>query len=453
MNSKNASVGLFLLGAFSMTQVHVIGNIGISELVSFIIAPVIFAIDYKKLKYDGFMLAIWLALLTCCGSIIASVVNHTPFQSFIRGFAAPYSVFSILVVGHRLVRQSIGGYKWLCLGLALTWIINIFVFQRGVEADAYAQGQRGLAAVEGLASGTLFWVTRIKALINAPINGWYLRMPIAYSILAPIFLLFFSALTTASGRSTAAAAFGSVLLVVLGGKKRLQLKRLSANFLFVLLLGLLSAQGLTAVYKYVATKGMLGEQAQQKYEHQMKGKKGGLLATLMGGRLEFFVGTYAAMQKPIIGYGPWALDVYGYHDEFLAKYGTADDYESYLNEQKWQQMMGRTFVRPLGAHSHLIGAWIRHGIFGFLYWSYVLWLLFRYFRRDLATVPQWYGMLAVGAPSFVWNILFSPFGDRVGFTMIVVYLLMVRAIRLNKVQLPFEMIMEIEKVDGKRKLG
>jgi hypothetical protein len=360
-------------------------------------------------------------------------------------------VFSILVVGHRLVRQSLGGYKWLCLGLALTWIINIFVFQRGVEADAYAQGQRGLAAVEGLTSGTLFWVSRIKALINAPINGWYLRMPIVYSILAPLFLLFFSALTTASGRSTAAAAFGSVLLVILGGKKSQQMKRLSNNFIFVLLLGLLFAQGLTAVYKHVATKGLLGEQAQEKYERQMKGKKGGVLATLMGGRLEFFVGLYAATKKPIIGYGPWALDVYGYHDEFLAKYGNADDYEAYLNEQAWQQRVGHSFVRPLGAHSHLIGAWIRHGIFGFLYWSYVLWLLFCYFRRDLATVPQWYGMLAVGAPSLVWNILFSPFGDRVGFTMIVVYILMVRAIRLHKLQLPLEMVMEIEKVNRGRR--
>ena len=453
MNSRSASWGLFWLGALSMTQVHVIGNIGISELVAFVIAPVIFMLDYRKLKYDGFMPAVWLALLTCCGSIIASVANHTPFQLFIRGFAAPYSVFSILVVGHRLVRQSIGGYRWLCLGLALTWIINIFVFQRGVEADANAQGLRGLAAVEGVTSGTLFWVTRIKALINIPIQGWYLETPMAYSIAAPVFLLFFSALTTASGRSTAAAAFGSVLLVILGGKKSFQMKRLSRSFLIVMFLGLFVVQGITAIYKYVATKGLLGEDAQNKYESQMKGKKGGVLATLMGGRLEFFIGIYAAIKKPIIGYGPWALDVYGYHDEFLAKYGNADDYEHFLNEQNWQQIMGRTFVRPLGAHSHLIGAWIRHGIFGLMFWGYVLFLIIRYFRRDLATVPQWYGMLAVGMPSLVWEIFFSPFGDRIAVTMVIVYLLMTKAIRLNKVQLPLEMIIEIEKVDGRKKLG
>ncbi len=450
MNSKNASIGLFLLGTFSMTQVRVIGNIGISELIVFLISPIVFMADYSKLKHDGFMPAIWLAILTCVGSIIGSVVNHTPFALFIRGFAAPYAVFSVLVVGHRLVRQSMGGYKWLCLGLALTWIINIFVFQRGVEADAYAQGQRGLAAVEGITSGTLFWISRIGALVKVPIEGWYLHTPIMYSILAPTFMFFFSALTTASGRSTAAAAFGAILLVILGGKKSQQMKRLSRNFFFILLLGLISAHGLTAIYKYVATKGMLGEQAQEKYERQMKGRKGGVLATLMGGRLEFFVGLYAAMKKPIVGYGPWALDVYGYHDEFLAKYGNADDYEAYLREQVWQQRVGHSYVRTLGAHSHLIGAWIRHGIFGFLFWGYVLWQIVRYFRHDLATVPQWFGMLAIGAPSLVWGILFSPFGDRIAVTMVVVYLLMTRAIRLNKVQLPLEMIMEIKKVDASR---
>ena len=447
MSNKRASLGLFLLGTFSMTQVHVIGNIGISELVLFLIAPFVFIQDHRLLKHDGFMTAVWLALLSCCGCVIASMVNHTPFQKFIRGFASPYAVFSILVVGHRLVRNSLSGYKWFCLGLGLTWIINIFVFQRGVEADANAGGARGLAAVEGVMDGTLFWVSRIKAIMQVPISGWYQQIPIGYSILAPVFLFFFSALTTASGRSTAAGAFGSVVLVILGGKKRRQMRQLSKNFWVVVVLGLISAQLLTMGYKAAALKGLLGEQALKKYEQQMKGEKSGVLATLMGGRLEFFVGVYSGLKRPIIGYGPWALDVYGYHDEFLAKYGNADDYEHYLNDQKFQKLTGRTFVRTLGAHSHIIGAWLKHGIFGFLFWLYFICQIIRYFRRDLATVPQWFGMLAVVTPSLLWNIFFSPFGDRVGVIMILVYLLMTKAIRLGKIYLPYEMTMEIDKME------
>ena len=330
MNSKAASWFLFLLGTFSMTQIRIIGNIGISELVVFFLAPWFFLADYKVLKYDGFMPAIWLALLMCLGCVVASIANYTPFLLFLKGLATPYTIFSILVVGHHLLRRSMSGYKWFCLGMAMTVTINIFIFQRAVEADIWGQGGRGLEAVEGIMSGPLFWVIRINAWTNVPINGWYLQTPIVYSILVPVSMFFFSALTTASGRSTAATAAGAVLLVILGGKHISQLKRLSKNFWFVLIMGLVLIQLLTMGYKTAATSGLMGEKALQKYERQMKGRKSGVLATLMGGRLEFFVGSYAALKKPIVGYGPWALDVEGYYDEFLAKYGNADDYEEYL---------------------------------------------------------------------------------------------------------------------------
>ena len=96
MNSKTASWFLFLLGTFSMTQIRIIGSIGISELVVFVLAPWVFLIDYKVLKYDGFMPAIWLALLMCLGCVVASIANYTPFLLFLKGLATPYTIFSIL---------------------------------------------------------------------------------------------------------------------------------------------------------------------------------------------------------------------------------------------------------------------------------------------------------------------------------------------------------------------
>ena len=450
MKSKTASFFLFLLGAFSMTQVHVVGNIGISELVVFFLAPFVFIIDYKVLKYDGFMPAIWLALLTCVGCMISSFCNNTLFASFMRGFASPYAIFSVLVIGHRLVRNSLGGFKWFCLGMALSITINIFIFQRGVEADAWGQGVRGLAAARGIMSGPLFWISRIKAWLYVPITGWYLQTPIVYSILTPIFIVLFSAITSVSGRSTAAAAIGSVLLVILGGKSRLRMWKLMRGFWGLAVGGLILIQFLMVTYKYTALNGLLGEKALKKYETQMKGEKSGVLPLLMGGRLEFFVGGYAAIQNPIIGYGPWALDVQGYYDQFLMKYGNADDYDDYLKLKAWQQQIGHTIVSVLPAHSHIIGFWIWYGIFGFLFWLYVLWQIVRYFRRDLATVPQWFGMLAVSTPTVLWSIFFSPFGDRVSETMFIVFILMTKAIRLGHVNLPPEMVFEMDKTDWRR---
>lgn len=450
MNSRRASVCLFLLGTFSLTQIHLVGNIGISELVVFFIAPFVFLQDYKVLKYDGFMPIVWLAVLTCVGCAISSVVNHTSFVNFMRGFASPYTIFSVLVVGHRLVRRSMGGFKWFCLGLALSLTINIFIFQRGVEADAWGGGERGMAAVEGIVGGPLFWISRLKAWLYVPITGWYLRTSSVYSVLTPLFLFFFAAITTASGRSAAATAIASVVLVLLGGKKRDRMRILMRNFWGMLIIGLVFINVLTWGYKYSATHGLMGEKALKKYELQMKGRKGGVLATLMGGRLEFFVGSYAALQKPFVGYGPWAIDYDGYYDQFLAKYGNADDYEEYLKLNDWQRRIGHSFISWIPAHSHIIGFWVWYGIFGFLFWLYVLWQIVRYFKCDLATVPQWFGMLAVGAPSMLWVMFFSPFGDRVSETMYIVLLMMTKAVRLGRVQLPPGMICEIEKADGAR---
>ena len=447
MNRRSASWFLFLLGTFSMTQIKVVGSIGISELVILVIAPYVFIQDYRILRHDGFLPIVWLSILTCFGCVVASVVNHTYFYNFLRGFAAPCMVFAILVVGHRLVRQSMDGYKWFCLGMALTWIINIFVFQRGVEAEGWAGGASGMEAVELIVSGPLFWISRLQHLLQVPISGWYLRTPLPYSILAPIFMFFFSALTTSSGRSAAVGAFGSVMLVILGGKKRAQMMRLSKNFWVLAISGFVAAQFLAFIYKQAATTGVMGEQARTKYERQVKDESKGLLGILMGGRIEFFYGIYAASKKPIVGYGPWALDIYGYYGEFLAKYGYAEDYESYYKTKEFQRRSGHTYVRHLGAHSHIIGQWLQCGIFGLIFWIYVLCQIVRFFRRDLATVPQWYGMLAVVTPGLLWNIFFSPFSDRVSEVMFMVFILMARAVRLGRVQLPPEMIYEIERTE------
>lgn len=256
-------------------------------------------------------------------------------------------------------------------------------------------------------------------------------------------MFFFAALTTVSGRSAAIGAFGTMMIILLGGKSPSQMRKLSRNFWVLVIIGVVVIQCLTLVYKEAASRGFMGENALKKYEVQMKGRKSGALATLMAGRLEFFVGSYIAFKRPIVGYGPWALDYDGYYSDFLTKYGSAEDYESYLKYYEWQLKNGQSFITLIPAHSHIVGFWVWYGIFGLVFWIYILFQIVRYFRRDLATVPYWYGMLAAMTPSFLWSVFFSPFGDRVGEAMFIVFLLMTKAVRLGRVDLPPEMIHRI----------
>jgi ribonucleotide monophosphatase NagD (HAD superfamily) len=53
--------------------------------------------------------------------------------------------------------------------------------------------------------------------------------------------------------------------------------------------------------------------------------------------MDSFCGLIACVDRPIVGFGPWAKDNYGYTGEFLEKYGT---YEDSLNYYKAMEMMG-----------------------------------------------------------------------------------------------------------------
>lgn len=439
MTDDNSKKWLFLLGTFSMTQVQLIGSIGISELVIFITAPFIFLKDYAILKHDGFGTLLFLLFSCCVGCVVGSIVNETPIVYALKGFASPYALFCGVVVGHRLLRKAPDGLKWFVLGVALSVTINIFIFQRSVESVIYAEGEKGLDAVNGIMSSPIFWTARIKAWIDVPIHGWYMQCPTFFSVFIPIAYVIFAMLTTASGRSAALGAIGSIVIVLAARKSVERMRRLQKSFFVFLCTAVIMVIVITSAYKYAATSGILGEDAQRKYEGQTKGREG-VLALLMGGRLEFFVGLYANLQKPIIGYGPWALDQDGYYEDFLYKYGSSEDFDKYQITKEWQLKQGYFVRNLLPSHSHIIGFWQAYGIAGLLLWLYVLGQIVRYFRKDLISVPAWFGFIAVATPSLLWNVFFSPLGDRISVAMFMVALMFTRSVRMGRFYLPHSMM-------------
>lgn len=437
---------LFLLGAFSATQVRLIGSIGISEIVICLAAPFIFISDYHLLRRDGFLAVSWLGLSVVAGCVIACVVNNTPFAAAIRGIATPYVLFSTIVIGHRLVRRCPMGIKWFYLGVAISVVVNVFVFQTATELSIYGGGETGIDAAEGIMSSPVFWISRIQEWIFLPIRGWYLQTSILFSIFAPIAFALYAAFTSISGRAAAATMLMMSVFVLLGGKKIAQMKALSKNSFLILIVSAIAMMGITSVYKKAASSGILGERALNKYEGQMKGRKsGGILTMLMAGRMEFFVGAYACLQKPFVGYGPWAVDREGLYENFVVRYGDSDDIAAFEKDRKWQERLGYRRQIFIPAHSHIVSFWLWYGIAGLVFWLYVLFQYMRYFKKDLATVPQWFGPLGVYAAPFLWNFFFSPLGARVPTGIFIVLIMLTRAVRMGGMQLPQEMMIEIQR--------
>ena len=152
--------------------------------------------------------------------------------------------------------------------------------------------------------------------------------------------------------------------------------------------------------------------------------------------MDSFCGLIACIDKPIVGFGPWAMDTNGYTREFLAKYGTNEDYSQYVKNVERNMAMGIP-IGMIPVHAHVTEFWCWYGIFGLLFWVYIIFVLLRYLKQDCWVVPQWFMWLAATIPGYFWGIFFSPWANRIGGILFVVACLMARAVRMGRQELPY----------------
>ena len=427
-----------LLGLGSKLQL--VASLSITELIVLVSAPFIFIKNYQQMKRDGVMPFFVLALLVIFGCVVASVANHTPSMYVLRGLAVTCIVACSIIFSHWILRKDPGGFKWYLLMVPVSAILSTFFLKQAVEVSMLGESSGEIM------SGPIYWIGRLQHLVLAPTKGWYLRVPWIYSVAAPLFIAGFSMLTSISGRSAALSAVSFAALVIIGGKSRRTISRISRHFGMICFCGICLIGAMYLVYKTSASMGWLGEDARKKYEIQTAGGSGGIGRLILGGRGDSFIGLLACRDKPIIGWGPWAKDENGYTEEFLNKYGNYEDLAYIVGRNEYLAKWG-IYNRMLPCHAHITEFWAWYGIWGLLFWLYVIFALIRYLRQDVAAVPQWYAWLACSMPGIFWGIFFSPFSDRFGIPILVVACLMARATRNGRFQLPPEMVREIEKAE------
>jgi hypothetical protein len=425
-------------------HLQIVASLSITELVVLFSAPFVFAKTYTQMKRDGVMTFFWMSLLVVFGCIISSIANRSDPLAVIRGMAVTVLVSCSIIVAHNLLRRDPGGFKWFMVGSAISLVLSTFVFQQAVEVTTLGSSS------EEIMSGPLFWIRRLGGFVTLPTRGWYLHMPWIVNVTAPLFMAVFSISTSVSGRSSALRSCAFVALVMIGGKTRKSMTRISKHFGIVCILGVIGVLSVYVLYKTAASSNWLGDQARIKYERQTQGGQGGIGRLLLGGRGESFIGLLACRDKPIIGWGPWAADTNGYAEEFIERFGT---YEDVLNLQESKMRAaknGELFeVGMIRCHAYITQFWLWYGIFGLFFWGYVIFIALRYLKQDVSAVPQWFAWLACGTPALFWDIFFNPFAGRFAVPLFVVACLMARAVRKGSFRLPYEMISEIERVERK----
>ena len=430
------------------SQLQIIASLSFTELFVFLAAPLLFFKERHFMKRNGMMPFFWLSMAVVLGCIVACIDNETHPVIVLRGMAVTCLLPCSIIVGHWLLRRDMGGFKWMLIGIAISNILSTFIFQKAVEIHSVAGGESGVDAAEMIMAGPIYWINRLGDILNALPKGWYLQCPTIVSISVPLFMAAFAMLTSTSGRAAALGAIATAVLIFVAGKNRLGIRRRFCNrFGFWCTVAIVGLFLLHSFYRISATQGWLGEEALAKYESQTQGDTS-IKKLLLGGRMESFCGLIACVDKPIIGFGPWAMDTEGYVGEFLSKYGTNDDYEHYVEHMERNMRQGLP-PNMIPCHAYITGFWLWFGIFGLLFWLYVVFVLLRYLKQDCWAVPQWFMWIAASIPGYLWGVFFSPWANRVVGILFVVACLMARAVRMGRQPLPHYMDKEIRKCESK----
>jgi len=386
------SVMAFLFGLGSITQIRIIGAMGITEAACIVMAPLLLPPMWRKLRaVHGDRLLAGLALWFL-SAVITDFYRQTSQNDALRGiFALPF-LFAVFIVAFALLWDDLSRVRWMVLGLALSSLISVFVFQPAAligRAEAYRVDVTAIADFKTVYASVLLWASlavaalcyrkwpRITALILFAAGG--------YSLLEGSRSIFIVLFVSGIGAWIAARHFS----VLRAAQRRLAVMVISLSILAVVA---------TEIYAYSVERGWLGKGERDKYEMQSDTDLG-----LLSGRGGFFAAALVIKDSPILGLGSWAIDRNNYNWQFMQMIGDRDGV-------KGLRYQGEELFAP--AHSHLMQAWVWHGFLGGAFWIYVLVLIFRYFRHAIHLCRPLIAfdlLLMIGA---LWDLLFSPFSNR-----------------------------------------
>ena len=424
--SSTASWVLFLMGLFSQTQIRLIGFMDISEAFAYVAGPIFFILDLQRLRRDGFgsFLLVW--FLCIVGAFVSSWVNHTPFQLMARGVATPISVFCLACVFYHFLSMDLKAVKWFFLGFALSMILCVFVFQRGADIGRGGGLESGEVSAEAVASYALFWLALWGTWITMPVYSFYLKLPRWYPLACALWFMIYG-FFSAGSRSSLAVMLITVLLLIIGDKKRKSMANVKKHIVAIVIVIAIGAPLVGQFYKYCAINNYLGDAAYEKYMGQTK-RGDSIWVLLMSGRPGFFAGLRAAVDEPILGHGPWAIDEKGYWREYVYKYGDSND----LKELDSAEAKGRRARIP--GHSWVVTFWNAYGILGLVCMLYVGWLMLLTLKNRMAVIPELFGYFAFTLPSTIWAWFFSGFSSRTSTTLLFVLCVFAKSIEKGRVR-------------------
>lgn len=390
----------FLFGLGSAITVRIIGIFAISDLISLFIIPYIF--KYKQYLYNKIFRSLILYLvLWMFSAIVSDIYNNTNLLNSLKGFFTLIPFLTCIIYSYWLLKKDINLMSFFLWGYSIS-----FMLSAGFGLDAFYSELIQLREVESVSqlghyNKIIMWIVSsfisgafaLSFFSKFPKLITFISFSFSFFILSygsrSIFLIFFI---------VSLLLFYFIWIVKLNNLHNLInfQKKLPLILFFFFLFSFLAKE----VYSLGASSGFLGESEKQKYDDQLNTKLG-----LFSGRGEIISAFLAIKDSPIFGHGSYAVDNNGYGYQ-AAKLIQASDITLEWNFSK----IGENYIPT---HSHLGQAWVYNGIFGGVFWFFVLFgVLGVFVKKYLFLFPKYQAYILFSLSNTIWNILFSPFSQR-----------------------------------------
>lgn len=384
---------VFIIGLFSMIKVRILGTFGLSEIFIFVLYFFV-ANPFIWLKHRGVTNLFLMACLWLLGVFISDRYNGTSMEDSLKGFFNVFFLIGLIPFVYWALHDNPRRMLCFWIGNAISSLFAFYI-QKSVDLNEFEFDVWRVYAWHYpfmIFSGVLFYKgkTLLACMLVEGFAIWSL-----FHMSRNVFL-------------TITLSVCVILFIKYIAKENLQehieafKRKLIGLFLVLSIAGI----GIGLAYEYLASNRILGERAYAKYYMQKHSKLG-----LVSGRGDFFQSVYLVSKNPIFGYGSYARNTDGALDDYYISNGI-----SYNRVELHDNM--------LPGHSYLMGSWLFAGILGALFWIYIIFLIGKFFRGALLYDKELIGINVLLTFAVLWNILFSPFANRLNFLFYIIMIIL-----------------------------
>ena len=379
----------FAVGAFAPYSIHLIGTIQISEVLMFVLLPLLLIMRSGSVLQRGMKTVYMLMSFWLLGQIVTDIYRHTVLFNWMRGDARVLFFALNLATLTLLLSKNVRRQALFVLGYGIGSLLAVRI-QPSAAAGDYPWKF-------GYAEGTMVLVLLLSCYFHSRKRYWIAGSLIASLIVVNLLLNFrspilFLMVTLALVIPIVPDRVGRMRLLPRAGSPKRVLVLVCIALTFGTFSGLLVS--------LVTRAGLVSAGAKEKNSAQEHSS----LGLLLGGRPEILVSSQAVMASPILGYGSWAQNL-KYTEMY---YDMAIKYDIPIDDL---QSIEDADDSTIPAHSHLMSTWIQAGILGAIFWVYVTWIVLKGLSRVALTLPPLAPFITWLLVSFMWDVFFSPFGN------------------------------------------